>query len=98
MDILFLDQFSELGGAQQCLLDLLPAVVARGWKAVVAAPGNGLLGDRTREFGAQFHCIECGPFGAGRKSLRDGWRFVRQAPRLAREIARLPADLVYVNG
>jgi glycosyltransferase involved in cell wall biosynthesis len=31
MHILFLDQFREPGGAQQCLRDLLPAVTARGW-------------------------------------------------------------------
>ena len=31
MHIVFLDQFSEPGGAQQCLRDLFPAVTARGW-------------------------------------------------------------------
>ena len=40
MNILFLDQFSDLGGAQRCLLDLLPAVIERGWRAHVAAPGE----------------------------------------------------------
>jgi glycosyltransferase involved in cell wall biosynthesis len=31
MHILFLDQFSQPGGAQQCLRDLFPALTARGW-------------------------------------------------------------------
>src|SRR5256885_17159324 len=46
MKILFLDQFSDLGGAQRCLLDLLPAVLERGWLAHVAAPGDGCLRPR----------------------------------------------------
>ncbi len=41
MKILFLEQFSELGGGQQCLIDLLPAIREQGWKATVAAPGSG---------------------------------------------------------
>jgi glycosyltransferase involved in cell wall biosynthesis len=98
MTILFLDQFTEPGGAQQCLLDLLPAVIARGWKAVVAAPGEGPLAAKAIAAGACFHSIDCGPFHAGRKSIFDAVRFARQLPGLAREIAGLPADLIYVNG
>jgi glycosyltransferase involved in cell wall biosynthesis len=41
--ILFADQFSELGGAQLCLLDLLEEVQRRGWQAHIVAPGNGPL-------------------------------------------------------
>jgi glycosyltransferase involved in cell wall biosynthesis len=98
MDILFLDQFTEPGGAQQCLIDLLPAVIAHGWGAMVAAPGDGALAARAARAGAQFHPVRCGPFQAGRKSLVDLLRFAQQTPRLAREIARLPGDVIYVNG
>jgi len=98
MRILFLDQFSEPGGAQQCLMDLVPAVIARGWKATVVAPGEGWLAERARAAGAAFHCVRCGPFTSGRKSLADGLRFLAQTPLLARQIAALPADVVYVNG
>ena len=35
MNILFLDQFSGLGGGQQCLRDLIPGIVARRWTAHV---------------------------------------------------------------
>ena len=84
MNILFLDQFREPGGAQQCLRDLLPAVEARGWTATVAAPGDG--------------GIRLGPFHSGRKSIRDVILFARQMPALRREIEKRPADLIYVNG
>src|SRR2546422_208020 len=102
MNILFLDQFSDLGGAQRCLLDLLPAVAERGWRAHVAAPGDGDLRARAVVLGAEFHSINCGPYASGRKSVSDLARFAAELPRLAREIARLSADteatMVYVNG
>jgi hypothetical protein len=36
MNILFLDQFSTVGGGQRSLLELLPMVAQRGWKGHVA--------------------------------------------------------------
>jgi len=102
MNILFLDQFSDLGGAQRCLLDLLPAVLERGWRAHVAAPGDGCLRPRAVALGAEFHSIRFGPFESGRKSPRDLLRFASELPGLAREIRRLGAEtgaeIVYVNG
>lgn len=102
MNILFLDQFSDLGGAQRCLLELLPAVREHGWQANVAAPGEGALREQALEFGATYSTIRCGPYHSGRKSLVDLLHFAREAPRLAGEIASLAescrADILYVNG
>jgi glycosyltransferase involved in cell wall biosynthesis len=102
MNILFLDQFSDLGGAQRCLLELLPAVREHGWQANVAAPGDGALRERVLELGAGYHAIRCQSYHSGRKSLADVLHFARDAPRLAREIANLAencrADILYVNG
>src|SRR5262245_47799799 len=82
-------------------MDLLPAIVGRGWRAVVAAPG-GRLGQLVRATGAGFSDIEIGPFRSGRKSLADIVRFGLQTPRLARRIAQLcdalRPDLIYING
>jgi glycosyltransferase involved in cell wall biosynthesis len=102
MNILFLDQYSDLGGAQRCLMDLIPAVRRRGWQAYVAAPGNGELRDRVESCGASFHEIHCGPYKSGGKSTVDVFHFAKELPLLAREIAELVsecrADIVYVNG
>ncbi len=102
MNILFLDQFSDLGGAQRCLLELLPAIRERGWQAHVAAPGDGALRERATAAGATYHQIRCGPYESGGKSIADMLRFARQLPQLAKQIAELArdcgAELVYVNG
>jgi glycosyltransferase involved in cell wall biosynthesis len=99
--ILVLDQFGELGGAQQCLLDLIPALRQREWEVHVAAP-DGPLAARCRDIGATFSAIRCGPYSRGKKPPRDILRFAFALPGLHSEIARLAerfrADLLYVNG
>jgi glycosyltransferase involved in cell wall biosynthesis len=102
MRLLLLDQFSDLGGAQQSLVELLPAMRQQGWDALVALPGEGELFARIRELGCATERIACGPFRSGRKSLADVARFLWQGPALGRHIAgtaqRWQADLIYVNG
>ena len=102
MNILFLDQFSDLGGAQQCLLDLTPALRQQGWGVHIAAAGEGALGRRAAELGASYRRIRSGPYESGGKSVRDVLRFAAELPALAKEIGKLArecrADLLYVNG
>ena len=102
MNLLLLDQFSDLGGAQRNLLELLPAVRDAGWRALVGLPGQGELFERVRALGFDAQPIECGPYASGRKSASDFARFLAGTPRLARQLRRLAeqahADLVYVNG
>jgi glycosyltransferase involved in cell wall biosynthesis len=102
MNILCLDQFGELGGAQRCLLDLIPAMADRGWSIHVAAPGDGQLAELAAALHATVDPIRCGPYSSGAKSLPDMARFLVEAPRLAGEIRglvwRYDADLIYVNG
>lgn len=102
MRVLLLDQFSDPGGAQQCLLDLLPAIRERGWQAHVGLPGEGELFERVRALGFAAEQVDCGPYRSGRKSAADLTRFARGTPRLSwqiREMAkRMDASLIYVNG
>jgi hypothetical protein len=102
MKLLLLDQFSDPGGAQQGLLELLPSLRARGWEAVAGLPGDGELFPRFREAGFAAVRIRCGPYTPGSKSFGDAARFLAGTPVLARQIRRLAAgfspDLVYVNG
>lgn len=102
MKLLLLDQFSDLGGAQQVLLELLPAIAQRGWQALIGLPGEGEMFRRVRELGFQAEAIDCGPYESGRKSAVDFVRFASGTPRLLQQIrrlaARIQADLVYING
>jgi len=102
MRVLILDQYSEPGGAQRCLMDLLPAMRGAGWELRVAAPGEGSLFEAARAAGAATARIDCGPYTQGRKTTEDALRFVGDQPRLVRQLRALiqqsRPDLVYVNG
>jgi glycosyltransferase involved in cell wall biosynthesis len=102
MRLLVLDQFSDLGGAQQALLDLLPGMAARGWQALVGLPGEGKMFGRIRQIGFDTEPIDCGPYESGTKSAADLMRFASGTPRLVQQIRRLAtrirAELLYING
>ena len=102
MNILFVDQFSEMGGAQRCLVDLLPAIRNRGWTAHLGVPGRGPLVEASRPYCASIEDLPCGPFHSGGKSWADFWRFAFQLPVQVRAIRRITRarniDLLYVNG
>jgi glycosyltransferase involved in cell wall biosynthesis len=98
MKILFVEQFSEIGGGQRNLLDLLPAVRERGWEAVVAAPGTGPLMEMARAAGAETAAIEFGDYTQGRKTAADAVQFAFDTARLRRFIARTDCDVISVGG
>jgi glycosyltransferase involved in cell wall biosynthesis len=102
MRILFLDQFSEMGGAQRCLADLIPAVLDRNWSVTVALPGEGPFADVLRKLDVGVEFLPCGPYTSGRKTFRDAVRFAfdtrAQVQSIRHWIARHGVDLVYVNG
>jgi glycosyltransferase involved in cell wall biosynthesis len=102
VNILFVDQFSEPGGAQQCLMDLLPEVRARGWGARLLAPGEGELVQRCREAGVPVHPLPLGSYSSGGKNALDMVRYGIEIPRMRRAlrevIAQHPVDLVHING
>jgi len=100
MKLLLLDQYSDPGGAQQALMEILPAIRERGWGARIGLPGGGELFGRVEKLGFETAKVTCGPYRAGAKSLGDLGRFARDTPRLAAEVRRLAAgtDLVHVNG
>ena len=102
MRTLCLDQFSDLGGAQQCLIELLPAMLQKEWQILLGVPGCGGLVARAGEMGVPLRRISCAGYSAGEKSPADGLRFMGECPRLARQIRSLARefrpDLLYVNG
>jgi len=102
MNILFLDQFSQMGGAQQGLLDTVAAARGRGWQTWAALPPGGPLIDRLESLGVTVVPIPCGPYQSGAKRVRDFFRFgsdlTRQVGVLSDLTNRVQFDLIYVNG
>ncbi len=102
MKLLVIDQFSDLGGAQQQLCDLLPAFRERDWDATFAFPGAGELFRGVLQAGFRAERIVCGPFGNGCKSAADILRFLWQTPQLRRQLTQITReiqpDLIYCNG
>lgn len=102
MNIILIDQFSELGGAQRCLLDLAPAMTDRGWDLFAAVPGSGPLVPSLQSLGAQVVEIPCGPYRSGTKGVGDAARFTRDAARQTRILRELidrhRIDVIYANG
>jgi glycosyltransferase involved in cell wall biosynthesis len=100
--ILFLDQFSEIGGGQRVLLDVVDAVVDRGWTAHVLVPGDGPLLEQLRARNVPVEHIPCGPYRSGGKSPADFLRFAldmrRQVGEIDNRLRQEGYDLVYVNG
>jgi glycosyltransferase involved in cell wall biosynthesis len=102
MRILFLDQFSDFGGAQLCLRDVLDGVSRLGWQAEVMVPGAGPLADFARERGFAIHSLPLTRYSNGSKTASDVLRFgldmARSAFMLRRVLRARPVDLIYVNG
>ena len=102
MQLLIIDQFSEPGGAQQCLRELVPAMVRRGWDLTFAAPGKGSVLEDLQTSGVRCESLDGGSYKNGSKSLSDFARYgvdIARAIRRLRNVApRQGPDLIYING
>ncbi len=102
MNILFVDQFSDPGGAQLCLMDLMPEVLRRGWHPRIMVPGSGELVKWSGSAGIPVDPLPLRPYSNGSKTALDFLRFSIDAPRTAAAIRRVvrreQIDMIYVNG
>lgn len=100
--VLVLDQYAQVGGAQRCLLNLLPAFADAGLTTHLAIPGEGPLAAGARLCGATVHAIPCGPYHSVQKRWTDAARFASELPRQVLKIQSLVRTLgiglIYVNG
>ncbi len=102
MRILFLDQFSERGGAQLVLRDVLDETARRGWRAMAMMPGDGPLRTDCGDRGIPTRALPLLGCANGHKTATDIVRYAADSMRAAaavRATAReFEPDLIYVNG
>ena len=102
MNILFLDQFTSIGGGQRSLLEALSGLRDHGWSGRIALPGEGVYSDALRAGGFPVDHIPCPAYSPARKRPADFARFMGEFPWLIRSVYRLAAahrtGLLYVNG
>jgi glycosyltransferase involved in cell wall biosynthesis len=102
MRVLFVDQFSDLGGAQLMLRDILAEALRRGWHTEFMAPGNGAIFDFCEAHAIPSHRLSLGTYTNGRKKFREilryGWDMARAAKGIRAAILRSRIDLVVTNG
>jgi len=102
VNILCIDQFTQNGGAQRCLTDLLPAFLERRWSVHLSAPGAGSVLSTARALGVEIHMFHSHSYRNGQKSSLDLLRYGHDLIRVTRTIRRLASNhdikLLYVNG
>jgi glycosyltransferase involved in cell wall biosynthesis len=100
--ILFLDQYSDMGGGQRALLDTVDAVRAQRWEAHALVPGEGPLVRALESRSIPKEAIACGPYSSGSKSVWDALHFAidlgPQIRTIRAAIAQQDVSLLYVNG
>jgi glycosyltransferase involved in cell wall biosynthesis len=99
MNVLFIDQFSDIGGGQLCLLDVMTDVRRRGWSGTLAAPGDGPLISRASALG--LNMVEL-PSDVATRAVWKAGPYIRRSNERAQVLSRTIRDgrfdLSYVNG
>jgi glycosyltransferase involved in cell wall biosynthesis len=102
MNILCIDQFSEFGGAQLCLRDLIPFMRRAGFNPRAMMPTRGPFVNWMRQACAPVDELPIAAYACGRKTPPDVLRFpfdtLRAAAAIRRVVDRDRIDLAYVNG
>lgn len=100
--VLFVDQYSELGGGQRILLDIVHHFSARDVCCAVALPEKGVVAATLRDSGIPVFPFEVPKLSAGHKSASDVLSFLSSARSMQHALERIALDfdaqLVFCNG
>jgi glycosyltransferase involved in cell wall biosynthesis len=101
-NLLFIDQFAYLGGAQKVLLETLKSLDPSQFQYRVALNGSGPFREALLNIGVQVLDLPLGNYNSARKRLSDvlrfGFRTLLCILYLARYTRRWQCDLFYANG
>lgn len=102
MRVLCVDQFSNWGGGQRSLLDLLPSFAARGWQPHVLLPDDGPFEAELRKLNYPVLSLGSAKYSSIRKPPIEMLRYAADLPRVARSIETaadsMDATILYING
>lgn len=102
MRVLFVDQFSQWGGAQFMLRDTMAEALRRGWHMEFLAPGNGGLFEYCKAQRIPAHHLSFGAYTSGGKRFSDMMRYPRDIAHAAKVVKTVVLqsriDLVVANG
>jgi glycosyltransferase involved in cell wall biosynthesis len=102
MNLLCVEQFSNMGGGQRSLLDLIPGFLECGWQVSLAAPGKGPLMEAARGLGCAVVSLRCGDYSQLHKPVIEMARYARETLHLALQLQKViedhQIDGLYVNG
>ena len=98
-NIIFCDQYGQLGGGQQVLLELVKAALANRFAVTVLIPA-GSCADKLEALGAEVRRIPSCALTQGKKSVLDLMRFAMHNILVFFQNFSVlrSADLIYVNG
>src|SRR5438270_740189 len=102
LKVLFVDQFSELGGGQRILHDIVHFFSCEGVECIVALPGNGLFAQTLRNEKVLVRDYPLARLSSGRKGLRDAFLLLRTVRLTTRAldamIEEVSPDVIFCNG
>lgn len=101
MNILFLEQYSEISGGQLCLLEILEHLDREEYNPFVVVPEAGQLPEALREMGIESVIMPFGSYSQGEKTAFDVVKMVATSiwliPKMIKFIRENRINLVYAN-
>jgi glycosyltransferase involved in cell wall biosynthesis len=101
MNILFLEQYSKISGAQLCLLEIIEHLDRNKYMSFVAVPEPGELTAKLGELGIRCFVLPMGSYSQGKKTLADVLKLAVRSllliPQVVRVVKKHRIDLVYIN-
>jgi len=100
-NILFLEQFSNVGGGQTVLLNIIKGLDKAKITPYVVIPAKGEFSGQLEALSVKYYVLPIGRYSAGRKTVFDAIAYFMRSifliPATISLIRRLNIDLVYAN-
>lgn len=100
-NIIFLEQFSNIGGGQRVLLDIISGLDKSRYRPYVVIPAKGELSRKLEAMDVHYFVLPIGSYSPGKKSILDIFRYLIRSPLLmflcARLLRKQKINMVYAN-